>query len=76
MSVAPPSGYNRIMIYGPKPDGTYIVEFRIANGDCLLEPASTHWRLNPLQRYQSLLMRADLGPMRCPTPSSVQVCLV
>jgi hypothetical protein len=35
MSVAPPSGYNRIMIYGPKPDGTYIVEFRIANGEAL-----------------------------------------
>jgi hypothetical protein len=33
MSVAPPSGQNRIMIYGPKPDGTYIVEFRIANGE-------------------------------------------
>ena len=35
MSVAPPSGQNRIMIYGPKPDGTYIVEFRIANGEAL-----------------------------------------
>jgi hypothetical protein len=23
------------MIYGPKPDGTYIVEFRIANGEAL-----------------------------------------
>jgi hypothetical protein len=27
MSVAPESGRNRIMIYGPKKDGTYIVEF-------------------------------------------------
>jgi hypothetical protein len=26
---------NRIMIYGPKPDGTHIVEFRIANGEAL-----------------------------------------
>jgi hypothetical protein len=34
MSVAPPEGgRNRIMIYGPKLDGTYIVEFRIANGE-------------------------------------------
>jgi len=24
MSVAPPGGQNRIMIYGPKDDGTYI----------------------------------------------------
>ena len=23
------------MIYGPKPDGTYVVEFRIANGEAL-----------------------------------------
>jgi hypothetical protein len=26
---------NRIMIYGPKRDGTYIVEFRTADGDAL-----------------------------------------
>jgi hypothetical protein len=26
---------NRIMIYGPKPDGTYIVEFRIVNDEAL-----------------------------------------
>jgi hypothetical protein len=24
---------NRIMIYGPKDDGTYVVEFRTAGGD-------------------------------------------
>jgi hypothetical protein len=35
MSVAPPSGQNRIMIYGPKPNGTYVVEFRNANGEAL-----------------------------------------
>ena len=35
MSVAPPSGQNRIMIYGPKDDGTYIVEFRTAAGEAL-----------------------------------------
>ena len=35
MSVAPPSGQNRIMIYGPKNDGTYIVEFRMAEGEAL-----------------------------------------
>ena len=32
MSVAPPGGQNRTMIYGPKDDGTYIVEFRTAAG--------------------------------------------
>jgi hypothetical protein len=35
MSVAPPSGQNRVMIYGPKNDGTYIVEFRTAHGEAL-----------------------------------------
>jgi hypothetical protein len=35
MSVAPPSGQNRVMIYGPKTDGTYIVEFRTADGESL-----------------------------------------
>jgi len=35
MSVAPESGRNRIMIYGPKDDGTYIVEFKTAAGEAL-----------------------------------------
>ena len=35
MSVAPESGRNRIMIYGPKDDGTYLVEFRTAVGEAL-----------------------------------------
>jgi hypothetical protein len=35
MSVAPPGGQDRIMIYGPKEDGTYVVEFRTSNGDVL-----------------------------------------
>jgi hypothetical protein len=29
------TGKNRIMIYGPKGDGTYIVEFRTAAGEAL-----------------------------------------
>jgi hypothetical protein len=29
------AGKNRIMIYGPKNDGTYIVEFRTAAGESL-----------------------------------------
>ena len=32
MSVAPPTGQDRIMIHGPKSDGTYIIEFRMADG--------------------------------------------
>jgi hypothetical protein len=29
------TGKNRIMIYGPKDDGTYVVEFRTAEGGVL-----------------------------------------
>ena len=29
------TGKNRIMIYGPKTDGTYVVEFRTAEGESL-----------------------------------------
>jgi hypothetical protein len=29
------AGKNRIMIYGPKNDGTYVVEFRTGAGDVL-----------------------------------------
>jgi len=30
-----PHGKNRIMIFGPTDDGTYVVEFRTAEGDVL-----------------------------------------
>ena len=30
-----PPGKNRIMIFGPKDDGTYVVEFRTAEGEAL-----------------------------------------
>ena len=29
------TGKNRIMIFGPKDDGTYVVEFRTADGEAL-----------------------------------------
>jgi hypothetical protein len=29
------TGKNRIMIYGPKTDGTYVIEFRTAAGETL-----------------------------------------
>jgi hypothetical protein len=29
------AGKNRIMIFGPKADGTYIIEFRMADGESL-----------------------------------------
>ena len=42
MSVAPESGRNRIMIYSPKNDGTYVVEFMTADGEALDQRAG--WR--------------------------------
>jgi hypothetical protein len=30
-----PTGKNRIMIFGPKDDGTYVAEFRTAEGEAL-----------------------------------------
>jgi hypothetical protein len=35
VSMAPETGRNRIMIYGPKPDGTYVVEFKTSEGEAL-----------------------------------------
>jgi hypothetical protein len=32
------TGKNRIMIYGPKSDGTYVIEFRTAAGEALAVP--------------------------------------
>ena len=31
----PETGRDRILIYGPKPDGTYVVEFKTANSEAL-----------------------------------------
>jgi len=36
MSVAPEGGRNRITIYGPKPDGTHVVEFQTVDGETLV----------------------------------------
>jgi hypothetical protein len=46
MSVAPPGGQDRIMIYGPKTDGTYIIEFRMADGESLAisVPVAQHFQ--------------------------------
>ena len=63
---------DRITIYGPKDDCTYIVEFRTAEGDAL---AISSGRLNSSLR---LLTRVDRGPLqaggsRSPTG---QLCII
>ena len=62
MSVAPPGGQDRIMIYGPKSDGTYIIEFHMADGGrwrsaCRLERPA----------YSSISRRACLTGWSCRT---------
>ena len=56
MSVAPPSGQDRIMIYGPKTDGTYIVEFR---------DGESGWRDHVLKHFQA---RMPYGLVRPDVP--------
>jgi hypothetical protein len=73
MSVAPPSGQNRVMIYGPKNDGTYIVEFRTADGEALAisVPASETRVLKHFQKRMAYGMfvpdvrEEPLLPLRC-----------
>src|SRR5262249_6474778 len=62
MSVAPPGGQDRIMIYGPKSDGTYIIEFRMAD--------ASRWRSAcRLERlaYSSISRRGCLTGWSCRT---------
>src|SRR5215469_8825471 len=58
MSVAPESGRNRIMIYGPKPDGTYEIEFQTADGETLAisVPAG---ETRVLKHFQARMPRPD-----------------
>jgi hypothetical protein len=41
------TGKNRIMIYGPKDDGTYVVEFRTAAGEALAISIENRGRRHP-----------------------------
>jgi hypothetical protein len=55
-SLASPSGQDRIMIYGPKTDGTYIVEFR---------DGESGWRDHVLKHFQA---RMPYGLVRPDVP--------
>jgi hypothetical protein len=54
---------NRILIYGPKDDGTYVVEFRTADGDAL---AISIPRTEP--------MSSAISKSGCPTGCSCRRC--
>ena len=50
---------NRIMIYGPKNDGTYVVEFRTAAGEALAIPGGEARvirlvRFSPARKFRQL----------------------
>ena len=68
MSVAPPEGgRNRIMIYGPKPDGTYIVEFKTADGEALGSDVLVHMSLDAPGAPSNLTARLTAStPVRAP----------
>jgi hypothetical protein len=57
------TGKNRIMIYGPKDDGTYVVEFRTADGDVLAIS------IPRIGRTSSGISRSE-----CPTACSCRMC--
>jgi hypothetical protein len=70
MSVAPPSGQNRVMIYGPKNDGTYIVEFRTAEALAISVPASETRVLKHFQKRMPYgLFVPDVAWLRLPRTS-------
>jgi hypothetical protein len=47
---------NRIMIYGPKADGTYVVEFRTASGEALVVSASRTSSTTPPRMFIAVLL--------------------
>ena len=45
------TGKNRIMIYGPKDDGTYVIEFRTAEGETLaISISRTGWQWSGISK--------------------------
>jgi hypothetical protein len=58
------TGKNRIMIYGPKTDGTYVVEFRTAEGEVLATPIRIGWsRTNPNRPTLSSTLDPNTDPL-------------
>ena len=73
------TGKNRIMIYGPKTDGTYVVEFRTSEGGRLPSRQRSSNSLSPRGSPASPLSReqfANNRRMRCATlPPRLRCCL-
>jgi len=75
MSVAPPGGQDRIMIYGPKTDGTYIIEFRMADGESLaisVPAGETRVRKHFQARMPYGLVVPDVGEEPLARPMSLR----
>jgi hypothetical protein len=63
------TGKNRVMIYGPKDGGTYVVEFRTAEGDVLAIPiprteAAVIRRFQERMPYGLSVPDVNAGPTR------------
>jgi hypothetical protein len=53
------TGQNRIMIYGPNSDGTYIIEFRMADGESLLEALEGSLRI--FEKHRIFLLSCSVN---------------
>jgi hypothetical protein len=61
-----PTGKNRIMIFGPKDDGSYVVEFRTAAGEALAIPLRRGGGDQALPEAHAALLRpANATRMLC-----------
>jgi hypothetical protein len=73
------TGKNRIMIFGPKTDGTHVVEFRTSEGWPTAKPPAIAQQSEPRGSPASPLSReqfANNRRMRCATlPPRLRCCL-
>jgi hypothetical protein len=61
------TGRNRIMIYGPKEDGSYVVEFRTADGEVLLVDPQRRNRGDPALPGAHAARSVRAGRRQCDT---------
>jgi hypothetical protein len=57
-----PTGKNRIMIFGPKDDGSYVVEFRTAAGEALAIPLRRGGGDQALPEAHAALLAGERNP--------------
>src|SRR6266481_4881925 len=61
------AGKNRMMIFGPRTDGTYVVEFRMADGEVLSGPPRAADDATRPRHLGGILLRAARWSSPCPS---------